>query len=127
VFWYDSEVNNGGHLQYFENQGTNHLTETINTLKKLKAFSQAICEPTSQPSVVRLSVKVSNRCSGSVRRLTHRSVSEIERTKKPRKLNDLQGKNGLNFAQFWEHLDGQNHGRIELWSFNNPNPVLTRI
>lgn len=41
MFWYDSEVNNGGHLQYFENQGTNHLTETINTLKELKAFSQA--------------------------------------------------------------------------------------
>jgi len=41
VFWYDSEVGNGGHLQYFENQGTDHLTETIKALKELKAISQA--------------------------------------------------------------------------------------
>ena len=31
---------------------------------------------------------------------------------------------GLNFAQFWEHLDERNRGRILLWSFNNPNPVF---
>ncbi len=41
IFWYDSEVNNGGHLQYFENQGVNHLSETINALRDLSAFPQA--------------------------------------------------------------------------------------
>jgi hypothetical protein len=94
VFWYDSEVNNGGHLQYFENQGTNHLTETINTLKKLKAFSQAICEPTSQPSVVRLSVKVSNRCSGSVRRLTHGVFPKLSGQKSPESLMTCRARMG---------------------------------
>ncbi len=41
AFWYDTEVNNGGHLQYFENKRTNHLTDTINALKTLGAISQA--------------------------------------------------------------------------------------
>jgi len=37
VFWYDSEVNNGGHLQYFENKGIVNLDETIESLGKLGA------------------------------------------------------------------------------------------
>jgi hypothetical protein len=35
VFWYESEVQNGGHLQYFENQGTTHLDKTIAALRHL--------------------------------------------------------------------------------------------
>lgn len=41
TFWYDAEVNNGGHLQYFENRGTSHLADTINALKTLGAAAQA--------------------------------------------------------------------------------------
>jgi hypothetical protein len=33
-FWYDSEVQNGGHLQYFENRGIDMLAESILALKK---------------------------------------------------------------------------------------------
>jgi hypothetical protein len=40
VFWYESEVQNGGHLQYFENQGTGHLAETIEALGLLGAAGQ---------------------------------------------------------------------------------------
>lgn len=40
VFWYESEVQNGGHLQYFENQGTEHLAETIDSLGLLGASGQ---------------------------------------------------------------------------------------
>lgn len=40
-FWYDSEVNNGGHLQYFENQGIHHLEETISALKNIGADKQS--------------------------------------------------------------------------------------
>jgi len=32
VFWYESEVQNGGHLQYFENRGTEHLAEAVEAL-----------------------------------------------------------------------------------------------
>jgi hypothetical protein len=32
VFVYESEVQNGGHLQYFENQGTDDLDETLAAL-----------------------------------------------------------------------------------------------
>src|SRR5437016_4501842 len=32
VFWYESEVQNGGHLQYFENRGVEHLAKTIAAL-----------------------------------------------------------------------------------------------
>ena len=35
VFWYDSEVQNGGHGQYLENQGTQRLRETIAALHEL--------------------------------------------------------------------------------------------
>jgi Domain of unknown function (DUF4375) len=39
-FWYDSEVQNGGHLQYFENRGTSLLNETLAALRLLGAESQ---------------------------------------------------------------------------------------
>ena len=42
VFWYESEVQNGGHLQYFENQGTKHLRETIESLGLLGAPCQQL-------------------------------------------------------------------------------------
>ena len=35
IFWYDSEVQNGGHLQYFLNQGIDHVKKTLNALKSL--------------------------------------------------------------------------------------------
>jgi hypothetical protein len=40
-FWYDSEVMNGGHLQYFENRGTVDLKDTVNALMTIGANSQA--------------------------------------------------------------------------------------
>jgi len=40
VFWYESEVQNGGHLQYFENRGTEHLGETVEALGVLDASCQ---------------------------------------------------------------------------------------
>jgi hypothetical protein len=40
VFWYESEVQNGGHEQYFENCGTEHLDETIAALESLGANCQ---------------------------------------------------------------------------------------
>ena len=40
VFWYDSEVQNGGHLQYFENRGTDFLNPTLDALTQLKANCQ---------------------------------------------------------------------------------------
>jgi midasin (ATPase involved in ribosome maturation) len=39
-FWYDSEVQNGGHLQYFENRGAGLLTETLKALRALGAECQ---------------------------------------------------------------------------------------
>jgi len=41
VFWYMSEVENGGHLQYFENHGTNRLAATIEALSSLGAICHA--------------------------------------------------------------------------------------
>jgi hypothetical protein len=38
---YDGEVNNGGHYQYFENQGIEHAQETINSLKIIGARKQS--------------------------------------------------------------------------------------
>jgi hypothetical protein len=32
IFWYESEVQNGGHFQYFENRGTQLVPETIDAL-----------------------------------------------------------------------------------------------
>ncbi len=40
VFWYESEVYNGGHLQYFENRRTKYLEETIAALRLLRAECQ---------------------------------------------------------------------------------------
>jgi len=42
VFWYESEVQNGGHLQYFENRGTERVEETIRALETLGAHGQAL-------------------------------------------------------------------------------------
>jgi hypothetical protein len=40
IFWYESEVQNGGHFQYFENRGTEHLAATIEALGLLGAVCQ---------------------------------------------------------------------------------------
>ena len=40
VFWYDNEVCNGGHLQYFVNRGTEYLTQTTEALGLLQAGCQ---------------------------------------------------------------------------------------
>jgi hypothetical protein len=40
AFWYESEVQNGGHLQYFENRGTTLLDETLAALSALGANCQ---------------------------------------------------------------------------------------
>jgi len=40
-FWYDCEVLNGGHLQYFENRGTTQLNNTVNALTMIGANDQA--------------------------------------------------------------------------------------
>jgi hypothetical protein len=39
-FWYDSEVQNGGHLQYFENRGLDMVSDSIVALNILGAVSQ---------------------------------------------------------------------------------------
>lgn len=36
VFWYDTEVQNGGHGQYFENHGTERAGEVIRALEELQ-------------------------------------------------------------------------------------------
>ncbi len=41
VFWYESEVQNGGHGQYFENRGVNRLEETVVALTNLGLPCQA--------------------------------------------------------------------------------------
>jgi hypothetical protein len=38
--WYDSELQNGGHLQYFENQGITNLNAALRGLEALEATSQ---------------------------------------------------------------------------------------
>jgi hypothetical protein len=40
VFWYESEVQNGGHFQYFGNRGTEHLVATVDALGLLGAACQ---------------------------------------------------------------------------------------
>ena len=40
VFWYESEVQNGGHFQYFENRGTEQLAATVEALGLLGAICQ---------------------------------------------------------------------------------------
>jgi hypothetical protein len=41
AFWYESEVQNGGHLQYFENQGTSRLAEVVSALEAIGAPEHA--------------------------------------------------------------------------------------
>jgi hypothetical protein len=41
VFWYEHEIQNGGHLQYFENHGTARVGEVIHALRRLSVDSQA--------------------------------------------------------------------------------------
>jgi len=41
AFWYDAEVQNGGHLQYFENKGITRVDETIAALRNLGAQCQS--------------------------------------------------------------------------------------
>lgn len=41
TFWYDAEVQNGGHFQYFENRGTDLVPETIDALVSLGAKQHA--------------------------------------------------------------------------------------
>jgi hypothetical protein len=41
VFWYDSEIQNGGHMQYFENHPKSDYTEVIESLKKVGAIKHA--------------------------------------------------------------------------------------
>lgn len=59
VFWYDSEVQNGGHGQYFDNRGVNRLAETVAALRDLglpchaqvlsrAAAALAVAEPGSE-------------------------------------------------------------------------------
>jgi Domain of unknown function (DUF4375) len=40
-FWYDSELQNGGHLQYFENHGDHRVEEVIHSLRCLGGIEQA--------------------------------------------------------------------------------------
>ena len=41
AFWYESEVQNGGHDQYFGNQGTERVGETVAALRGLGLGDQA--------------------------------------------------------------------------------------
>ena len=42
AFWYDGEVQNGGHFQYFENRGLEVVPETIDALRAIGATKQAM-------------------------------------------------------------------------------------
>ncbi len=41
VFWYDAEVGNGGHLQFFLNRGVEQVPETIAALRRFGAEAHA--------------------------------------------------------------------------------------
>lgn len=41
VFWYESEVQNGGHLQYFENRGVREAELAVRALNRLDVACQA--------------------------------------------------------------------------------------
>lgn len=41
VFFYENEVQNGGHLQFFENGGANQIQQLVGALKRLGAACQA--------------------------------------------------------------------------------------
>jgi hypothetical protein len=58
AFVYESEVQNGGHLQYFENRGTERIAETIEALnligaqcheKVLRAAGETFLQKTREP------------------------------------------------------------------------------
>jgi len=36
IFWYNNEVENGGHMQYFLNLGSNHANHTLKALRLVK-------------------------------------------------------------------------------------------
>jgi hypothetical protein len=58
VFWYEAEVQNGGHLQYFSNRGLEEAAETVEALRELGAETQAVVLESalaSMPSDVDLS------------------------------------------------------------------------
>jgi len=40
AFWYDAEVQNGGHRQFFKNRGTYRIEETIEALTRVGATGQ---------------------------------------------------------------------------------------
>ena len=42
AFWYESEIQNGGHLQYFENQKMESYCEVIHSLKIIGAIEHAM-------------------------------------------------------------------------------------
>ena len=37
AFWYESEVQNGGHMQYFLNRGTDEASRAVDSLRRLGA------------------------------------------------------------------------------------------
>lgn len=41
AFWYESEVQNGGHYQYFQNRGTEEIAAVVLALRALSAHSLA--------------------------------------------------------------------------------------
>jgi hypothetical protein len=58
-FWYDSEVQNGGHFQYFENHRTIRLYETLAALQELGAEGQrAILERASHSFLAENTVNI---------------------------------------------------------------------
>ena len=61
VFWYDFEVQNGGHLQYFCNCGINRLAETMRALQELGAADHA---------------EVLSRAAGSADKITEQPPAE---------------------------------------------------
>lgn len=41
IFWYDAEVQNGGHLQYFLNRGGDEAAKAVGSLRALGALGHA--------------------------------------------------------------------------------------
>ena len=41
IFWYNNEVENGGHMQYFLNLGIDHARQTADALKRVKKNDRA--------------------------------------------------------------------------------------
>ena len=83
VFWYESEVQNGGHGQYFENQGVGRIEEVLAALSQFGLSEHA--------SVLRSAVQAFRRgdaarlsladtefhaCSDSIVQVLHRHLDE---------------------------------------------------